>query len=772
MADSNPEPAGILSPESIKQSVALVGNPNTGKTSLFNRLTGLKAHTANYPGITVDVRQGDWKFVTSNGQAKTVNLVDLPGMYSFDAMSPEEQVSRDALTGNLSGSSVPDVVVMVIDATNVERSLFLASEVLDQKLPTIAALTLFDAARADGIKIDLRQLGERLGCPVVAVSARSGEGIDDLADKIAAVTTGSLPILNETHQSCVVGCSGCQFSARFDWAAGVSKASVSSSKRRSAAPNRLDNFLTHPISGPIAFTLLMLGVFYLIFSLAGVPMDLIDGLFGSIGDSVGELIPDAAGNRFVWLLCVAPLSFLTFAAAFRLMDVSIKGKAGLFALVTSIAVGFLPADDLRSLVVDGLIAGIGGVVIFLPQICILFFFISLLEDSGYMARAAFVMERLMRFVGLPGKAFVPMLSAHACAIPGIMSTRVIEDWRDRLVTILVLPLLTCSARLPVYAMVAALLFNDSPAKAAGIFTAAYLLGIVATLGSAWALKKTILKGEAQPMVLELPAYRMPGLRNSVLTVIDRAVMFLKNAGSVILIISLVLWFLANYPRMDRSQLPAEAAEQAESLESDMAELGPMIVQLNGEVASLQNTDDGKDAALAEAEGARLTAAVKQLQANQLKMAEWNGELELLMQQQELAYSFAGRMGRAVEPVFDPLGFDWKINVGILSSFAAREVIVGTLAIVYGIGEDAAEDEQTLVETLRSQERPDGSPVFNTATCLSLLVFYVLAMQCLPTQVVTRRETGSWKWAVFQLSFMTILAWVAAFATYQVAVAFT
>lgn len=742
MADSNPEPTGLLPPESTKQSVALVGNPNTGKTSLFNRLTGLKAHTANYPGITVDVRRGDWKFVTSSGQAKTVDLVDLPGMYSFDAMSPEEQVTRDALTGDLPNSTVPDVVVMVIDATNVERSLFLASEVLDQKLPTIAALTLFDAAKASGIQINVDQLSEKLGCPVVAVSARSGEGIVDLADKIAAMTTGSLPILNESHQSCVVGCSGCQFSARFDWAAGVSQASVSPANRPKAAPSRLDKFLTHPISGPLAFTALMLGVFYLIFSLAGVPMDLIDGVFGSVGDVVGGLIPDEVGNRFVWLLCVVPASVLTFAAAFRLMNVPFKAKAGIFAVVTSIAVGFLPAEDLSSLVVDGLIAGIGGVVIFLPQICILFFFISLLEDSGYMARAAFVMERLMRFVGLPGKAFVPMLSAHACAIPGIMSTRVIEDWRDRLVTILVLPLLTCSARLPVYAMVAALLFNDSPLKAAGIFTAAYLLGIVATLGSAWALKKTILKGDAQPMVLELPAYRMPVLRNSVLTVIDRAIMFLKNAGSVILIISLVLWFLANYPKIDRDQLPTAAAEQAEAFKTELAQLSE---------ASENGSSD-------------------QLAANEAKIEEVKGRLEHLMQQQELAYSFAGRMGQAVEPVFDPLGFDWKINVGILSSFAAREVIVGTLAIVYGIGEDSAEDEQTLVATLRRQKRPDGSPVFDTATCLSLLVFYVLAMQCLPTQAVTKRETGSWNWAIFQLVFMTALAWVAAFATYQAALA--
>lgn len=731
MAESKPDPASALQLETNKQSVALVGNPNTGKTSLFNRLTGLKAHTANYPGITVDVRQGDWKFVTSSGQAKNVNLVDLPGMYSFDAMSPEEQVSRDALTGNLPGEVVPDVVVMVIDSTNVERSLFLASEVLDQKLPTIAALTLSDAAKADGIKIDVDQLSEKLGCPVIPVSARTGEGIGDLGDKIAAITAGSLTIINENHQSCVVGCSGCQFSARFNWAAGVSQASVTSSRPRSSSPSRLDRLLTHPVAGPFAFTSLMLGVFYLIFSLAGVPMDLIDGLFGSVGDTIRNWIPEQVERPWLWTLGVVPATLLAFAGVFRLMDASWRSKAGLMAVVASVAIGFLPLEDFRSLIVDGLIAGIGGVVIFLPQICILFFFISLLEDSGYMARAAFVMERLMRFVGLPGKAFVPMLSAHACAIPGIMSTRVIEDWRDRLVTILVLPLLTCSARLPVYAMVAALLFNDSPAKAAGIFTAAYLLGIVATLASAWALKKTILKGEAQPLVLELPSYRMPSLRNSLLTVVDRAVSFLKNAGSVILVISMVLWFLTNYPKTKESDLSPESSQ--------------LVATLN---ASADSTDNSE-----EAEVFRTRA-------------------DGILQQQGMANSFAGRMGRAVEPVFAPLGFDWKINIGILSSFAAREVIVGTLAIVYGIGEAAAEDEQTLVETLRSQERPDGSPVFDTATCLSLLVFYVLAMQCLPTQAVTRRETGSWKWAIFQLAFMTILAWAAAFVTYQAAVVFT
>ena len=324
-----------------------------------------------------------------------------------------------------------------------------------------------------------------------------------------------------------------------------------------------------------------------------------------------------------------------------------------------------------------------------------------------MARAAFVMERIMRCVGLPGKAFVPMLSAHACAIPGIMSARVIENWRDRLTTILVLPLLTCSARLPVYAMIASLLFLGSAMKAALVFVGAYLLGITAALCSAWLLKRTILPGEAIPLVIELPEIRWPSLRNALLTLVDRAIIFIRQAGTIILLISVFLWVLASYP-----QLP----------EKDAANI---LLQHSGENTAAQR-----------------------------------------LAQAEIEYSAAGRVGRFVEPVFAPLGFDWQINIGVMTSFAAREVVVSTLAIVYGIGEDAAENKTTLIETLRRQKRPNGSPVFTTATSVSFLVFFVLAMQCLPTQAVTRRETGSWKWAILQFTFMSCLAYLASLATYQ------
>lgn len=667
-------------------NVALVGNPNTGKTTLFNRLTKLRAKTANYPGITVDVRRGAW-----TNRHGTVELIDLPGMYSLDGMSPEERVARDALSDD---RFKPDAVAIVIDSTNVARSLYLADEVRSLNLPTIAILTLSDAARAADIEIDKVKLSAALNCPVMMISARTGEGVDDLADALEALKN-PLAVQMDPHESCAAGCSGCKFSARYDWAESIARTAVTAPDDGPPQVSLLDRFLTHPVLGVLVFCTVMLGVFYLIFSLANVPMDLIDTLFGELARLVSGVIPEQVASA-VRIPVTATLTMLLCFGAYQLAGVGWSIVSGLAAVLASTWVATLPIEDFESLVVDGVITGMGGVLVFLPQICILFFFISLLEESGYMARAAFVMERLMRFVGLPGKAFVPMLSAHACAIPGIMAARVIDNWRDRLVTILVLPFLTCSARLPVYAMVTALLFGDAPVQAAFAFVAAYSLGIVAALGSAWFLKKTLLRGDVAPLLIALPPYRMPSLGNALMTAVDRATVFIRNAGTTILLISIILWALATYPRIPDSAVTTERDREVQALE----------------------------------------------------------------------YSLAGRAGRVVEPVFAPLGFDWKINVGVLSSFAAREVVVSTLAIVYGIGEGDQTETTTLVDSLKQQTRDDGTPVFDTASGLSLLVFFVLAMQCLPTQVVTRRETGSWKWAILQFSFMSVIAWTAAALTYQ------
>ncbi|KAA5538548.1 ferrous iron transporter B [Roseiconus nitratireducens] len=681
-------------------TVLLVGNPNVGKTSLFNALAGLRAKTANYPGITVDLREAVLPVAAVDDDSRCqatsdICLIDLPGLYSLDPASPEEEIAARRISGQLGG--IADCVVVVVDATNMARTLVLASEILELNLPTVVAVNLIDAAESRGIQVQTDRLSERLGCPVVAVSARTGRGLAELRESIYQVVKPTKPVLPIARASCVAGCTGCPYAARFDWADGVAGASTQQGESHGVQLEWLDRWLTSRWVGLVALLAVMFSVFFLIFSLADIPMSVIETCFGWAGDRIGDLLPHQPLNRLLWFPIAAASSLAVAAGAFKLNETRWTPVSGTLVVLVSVLIGLMPLEDFRSLVIEGVIGGIAGVVVFLPQICILFFFITLLEDSGYMARGAFVMERIMRRVGLPGKAFVPMLSAHACAIPGIMAARTIETWRDRLVTILVLPLLTCSARLPVYVMVAALLFGDSPAKAALMFAGAYLLGLIAALSTAFVLKKTVVRGEASPMILELPRYRLPSLRNAWFTMLDRAFVFLRQAGSTILLISVVLWALATYPKLPESQ------------------------------------DYSSDLTRAQA---------------------------------SLEYSYAGRAGRLVEPVFAPLGFDWKIDVGIISSFAAREVLVSTLSIVYGLGEEGADDARGLVETLRDQTAADGSPVFSTATCFSLLVFFVLAMQCLPTQVVTKRETGSWKWAILQFVYMTMLAYVAALVVYQ------
>ncbi len=684
--------------------VLLVGNPNVGKTSLFNVMAGMRAKTANYPGITVDLRKAALRVTadehdSSSGSVREIELVDLPGLYSVETASPEEEVAVRSLRGELAGelNRRPDAVVVVVDATNLSRTLVLASEVLELNLPTVIAVNLVDAAEAAGTEIDFPKLEQELGCPVVPVSARRSRGLAELRQAVYRViepTEAGLPI---ERSSCVAGCSGCPYSARFDWADGVTATSLRRRPGKGVQLEWLDRWLTSRGFGLIALLAVMLSVFFLIFSLADLPMSAIEDGFGWVGDVVANLLPAAALPAAVWFPIAAGISLVVFAVAYWLNETRWTRVSTTVALAVSATVALLPLDDFRSLAIDGVIGGIAGVVVFLPQICILFFCITLLEDSGYMARGAFVMERIMRRVGLPGKAFVPMLSAHACAIPGIMAARTIETWRDRLVTILVLPMLTCSARLPVYVMVAALLFGDTAWKAALMFAGAYLLGLTAALSTAFVLKKTLLPGEAAPLVMELPQYRLPSLRNAWFTMVDRGTVFLRQAGTTILLISVVLWTLATYPKLPESRQFADEQQQAQAA---------------------------------------------------------------------LEHSFAGRAGQLIEPVFAPLGFDWKIDIGIVTSFAAREVLVSTLSIVYGLGEAGVDDNAGLVETLRRQRHPDGTLVFSDATGLSLLVFFVLAMQCLPTQVVTRRETGSWKWAIFQFVYMTLLAYVSALLVYQ------
>jgi ferrous iron transport protein B len=648
-------------------TLALVGNPNAGKTTLFNALTGLRAKTANFPGTTVERKVGRLHL-----DHKQIIVVDLPGLYSLDSKSPDEKIAADALLGKLNHTA-PSAALIVVDATNLERNLFLVSQVLEQKkIPVVVALNMMDMARRAGIRIDVEKLRQELGCMVVPVSARHGEGLEELKHELNRLAAGAMPESLEHADPACGGCAGCTFQARYEWTEQIStRVMDASAPQRSEWTDKLDDIFTHPVLGVAVFLGVMVALFGLIFWAAKIPMDLIDRWFSLLGGWAGTKIPEG---------------------------------------------------DLQSLLVNGVIGGVGGILVFLPQICILFFALSLLEDTGYLSRAAFVMDKLMRKFGLPGKAFVPMLSAHACAIPAIMSTRVIENTRDRLVTILITPLMACSARIPVYAMVTALLFPGSPLKAGLVFTGAYVVGIVAALVVALIFRGTILPGGSKPLMIELPSYRVPGLRVALLHTFDRAKIFVKQAGTIILAISLILWALSYYPK----SAPPEIA-----------------VTMNAEAAQLEKFGDPAGAKKLSTEAGRLTA------------------------QHSLQHSYAGKIGHVLEPFIAPLGYDWQIGIGIFSSFAAREVIVSTLAIVYGVGEDTAENNRSsLYDSLRRAKRSDGTAIFNTATCASLLVFYILAAQCLSTTAVVRRETGGWKWPLFQIFYMSGLAYLAALIVYQ------
>ena len=684
-------------PGKVFRRIAIAGNPNTGKSTIFNALTGLRQKVGNYPGVTVEKKTG--RFFGSHGEA--MELLDLPGSYSLQVRSPDEAVSRDLLLGRLPGEPRPDAIIAVVDASNLERHLYQVAQFLELEIPLVVALNMVDVAEERGLSIDLLALRDRLGVPVIPMVASRGQGLIELkqavsrADLKASDRKAQMPIVLEREAAALArtlkcppgaaraeamlllslederlesACAGDSASltevraarerlrmsgldplaapvdARYAWVSEVC-ASVVHRRGEDASgltfTDRLDQVLTHKLWGWAAFIGMMALMFVCIFVIAKWPMD--------------------------WI------------------------SAGVDALANFVRAR-MPEGDLRSLLADGVVGGVGNVIIFLPQILILFFFLGLLEDSGYMARAAFIMDRLMSRVGLHGKSFVPLLSSFACAIPGIMATRTIENRNDRLVTILVAPLMSCSARLPVYAIMIALLMPAAGVwQKAGVMLVMYLIGIVAAFVMAGLFKKTLLRGETPMLLLELPPYRAPVVRGIVQRMWERAVIFVKRAGTVILALSVVLWALLNYPK------PASA-----------------------------------DAPPSE----------------------------------RVSQSLGGRMGRAIEPAIAPLGYDWKIGIGIVASFAAREVFVSTMGQIYNL-EDADEESDTLKEYMSAERRADGTtPIYTPLVCLSIMVFYVLAMQCISTVAIVRRETNSWRWPLFQIAYMTALAWLGAFVVYQ------
>lgn len=640
--------------------VALLGNPNTGKTTLFNLLTGLNHKTSNFPGTTQEARVGRFRVRESGRWAE---VIDLPGVYSIDLDQIEAALCRGALDGSAVPAGddrrAPDVAIVVVDATNLARNLTLAGEVLRRGIPTVLAVNMIDLADRRGIHIDDEALSQRLSCAVALVCARTGSGLATLLEHVErAREPGARPPEGE--------------SALAGWADEAARACASmrsheAARREDALTDRVDRVLTHPGLGLLIFTLAMTGLFWAVFRLAAWPMDWIDGAFGRLA-----------------------------------------------ALVESV----MPAGVLADLLAGGVIPGVGATAVFLPQICLLFFLISILEGTGYLARAAFVTDRWLRPFGLSGHSFVPLLSSHACALPGIMSCRGIPDRRERLAAILVAPFMSCSARIPVYVLLCTLLFRESPAKQAVAFASCYVLGAAAGVVSAMVARRTVAKGAATPMALELPSYKAPSLRTAFVTMYDRGLVFLKKAGTNILAISIVLWWLSAYPHVEP---PGEA------------------VGLREQVAQMVG-DRSEDAGAMAAEADRLE------------------------QRHAARRSYIGRLGSVVEPVLAPLGYDRQLSIGVLASFAAREVFVSTMAVVTQ-GEET-DDAPSLVEGVGGALRDDGRPIFTERTCWSLLIYYVLAMQCLPTLVVTAKESGGWRWALLQLAWMSGLAYLSAMLVYQ------
>lgn len=623
----------------MNPAIAIIGNPNTGKTSVFNALTGLRQHVGNYPGVTVERKFGE--VVMNSG---TIELVDLPGTYSLVAQSPDERVVVDVLRGHQEGEQPLVGVVVIADASNLKRNLYLLSQVMEVGLPTALILNMMDVAERRGITIDVPELEKRLGIPVVVARANAGEGIDGIRvvldqmafGKQAPCRVPELPKIPEQPNLTSIARAAM---ARYQWIQGVLQGvMVRRSPQRSPFSDRLDHVLTHKLWGSLIFVAVMLLVFQAIYSWSAPLQDGIDWGFLAVGHWVGSLLPEGM---------------------------------------------------LQSLVEDGLFRGVGSVLSFLPQILFLFIFIAILEDCGYMSRAAFLMDRIFARIGLSGKSFIPMLSSFACAVPGVMATRTIDNPRDRLVTILVAPLMSCSARLPIYTVMIAAFVPSTTwlGGAVGLQGLALLLmhcvGFAVAIPMVFLLKRTVLRGVTPPFVMEMPMYKCPSIKLVGWRAMDRGKVFVRSAGTIILAMSVVIWVLSYFPTP-------------------------------------------KD-------------------------------------------NYFSKVGQIIEPAVKPLGWDWRIGMAVLSAFPAREVVISTLGTTYDVGGPVDEKSEGLREMLRKATWPDGRPVYNLAVAFSIMVFFALCCQCGATVATIRREANSWGWAGFAFTYMTVIAYVAALAVYQVMV---
>ncbi|MEK6477951.1 ferrous iron transport protein B [Catalinimonas sp. 4WD22] len=713
-------PAETLSPSpslKSKRSIALVGNPNSGKSTIFNLLTGLNQKVGNYPGVTVDKKTGKTKLPDNT----VAEIIDLPGTYSLYPRSADEKVVLDVLM-HPEKEKRPDIAVVIADMNNLERNLLLFTQIRDLAIPAVLVLNMADIARRKGVNVDVNLLSRRLGnVPIVSMNARNGEGMDELKKVLSQdIVSQEEPFLDvfPLASECIAevkhmyGVSN--YYEAYQWLQSAESLlfiddqqqeqikkirdsfgfqsnelqiretteryrkiqqilqdaiSTPSTAQKHSFSDRIDRVLTHKVFGYLIFFGILFLIFQAIFAWASVPMDFIDYIFAEFSGWIQDNLPDGV---------------------------------------------------LTSLLAEGIIPGVGGIVIFVPQIAILFAFIALLEESGYMSRVVFLMDKIMRKVGLNGRSVVPLISGLACAIPAIMATRSIDSWKDRLITIMVTPLMSCSARLPVYTVLIALVVPST--RIWGIFNlqgivlmGMYLLGFAAALGSAWVMKLIVRTKERSFLIMEMPAYRWPRWKNVGFTVLEKSKTFVFEAGKIIFAVSIVLWVLASYgPGDDIAQAEQQLREQAEN-------------------------------------------------SNDLEFLE---TLETEIATSRLENSYAGKFGKWIEPVIKPLGYDWKIGIALITSFAAREVFVGTMATLYSVGEDF-DDESTIIGRMRSERNPEtGEQVFRPAVAFSLLVFYAFAMQCMSTIAVVYRETKGWKWPVIQTVYMTVLAYVSALLVYQ------
>jgi len=747
------------SAENVPINVAILGNPNTGKSTVFGALSGVRQRVGNYPGVTVEKRIG----AVTIGRRRFA-LIDLPGTYSLAPRSPDEMVVVDTLLGRRDDVPPPDVVLCIVDASNLDRNLYLLSQVLELELPTVVALNMTDVALQKGISLDVDRLRRQLGVPVVETQAHRKVGVEELKAALASAPgmkwtwpespfpvefsrevdalwkkiqdsgSGALPrflverllldvggYLDRAKRSGVRGeirseialarkrlaaagfpVPGVEASARYVWVSEMLDGVVTHPYvRKVTLSDKLDHVLMHKVWGTLVFFVLMALMFQSIFQWAVPLTDFIQWGTGQVGDVIA---------------------------------------------------GWMPEGAVCSLLVDGVVAGVGSVLAFLPQILILFLFIAVLEDCGYMARAAYLTDRLMSSIGLSGKSFIPLLSSFACAVPGIMAARVIENRRDRLVTILIAPLMSCSARFLVYSLLIAAFIPPTTYFGGWVglqgitLFGMYMVGIVTAILVALILKLTILKEPTPPFVMELPGYKIPTLQTVLFRVVERGWRFVRQAGTVILAASIVVWAAAYYPRANQPEHVA-LRDRAAAITSDIAEVRPMEAT---RAAAFRGTDRQRLDSLR----AELAAVNRRIAGAQMRQ------------------SYLGRLGHLIQPAVRPLGWDWRIGCGVIASFPAREVVISTLGVIYNLGDEQEAKSVPLRQKLKSATwEGTDRPVYNVPVALSIMVFFALCAQCAATLAVIRRESNSWVWPVFAFTYMTGLAYLAALATYQIGMLF-